>query len=94
MPIKGRHQTTCKAGKQTLRFLQSIRGVRGVVIGQSFGGKSIGNHPTGYLRLQRATPGGFKGLLQSSKGVQEIFVRVEAGREALVRAEIELHFPP
>lgn len=92
MPIKGRHQSTCKAGKQTLAWLRSLEGVKSVVIGISIGGKSIGKQPTGHVKIQRGVQGGFKGLLQSSKGVQEIFIQVDPARAVLVRAEIELRF--
>lgn len=86
MPIQGRHQSTCKAGKKTIQSIEAIPGVTGVVIGMSFGGKSLGrNATTGHFKIQRTVPGGIKGLLQSSKGVQEIFIRTEADQEEKIR---------
>lgn len=67
-------------------------GVEAVVLGLSKGGKSVAGGSAGHFKLQRAVPGGFKGLLQTSKGVQEVFVKVTAGREAKVKLEIEYLF--
>ncbi len=91
---RGRHQSTCKAGKKTLAALESIPGVAAVIIGRSYGGKSIGKgHSAGYFKLQREVEGGFRGLLQSSRGVQEIFIRVAPGSADKVRKMIRVKFP-
>jgi hypothetical protein len=87
--MRGRHQSSCPEGKKTLLKLQKIEGVSAVVLGFSIGGKSIRGAPTGFFRIQSAVPGGFKGILQSSKGVQEVFVKVAAGKENLVRLQVE-----
>jgi hypothetical protein len=64
--------------------------VVGVIIGRSYGGKSLGkNSATGALKIQRREPGGLKAVTQTAKGLQEIFIRVEAGREDAVEAAIE-----
>ncbi len=64
-------------------------GVVAVIIGRSYGGRSLGQcSSTGSVRIQRAVPGGLKGVMQSDKGVQEIFVRTEEGREDGVAGEI------
>lgn len=89
MNQRGRHQSTCKSGKATLRKVSGVKGVRAVIIGMSTGGKSLGNAATGSLKIQRRLNGGLKALLQSSKGVQEIYIQVEPGIEALVQARIE-----
>jgi hypothetical protein len=74
---RGRHRSTDKTGKKTLSRLGSIPGVDAVVIGRSVGGKSLGRGgAVGDFKLQGEVPGGFKGVLQTSKGIQEIFVRV------------------
>lgn len=82
---RGRHRSTCKAGKRAIAELESIPGVIAVIIGISVGGKSLGSGRTGDVKVQRAVPGGFKGLLQSSRGIQEIFIRVDADAQTSVR---------
>lgn len=57
-------------------------GVVAVIIGRSYGGKSLGmNAGTGAIRVQRKVPGGLKAVTQSSKGLQEVFIRTEPGAE-------------
>ena len=90
---RGRHRSTDKEGKKTMARLQGIPGVAAVVIGQSYGGKSIGrDRATGDFKLQGEVQGGFKGVLQTSKGIQEIFVRVEKDKEEVAR-RIRAQFP-
>jgi len=55
-------------------------GVVGVIIGRSYGGKSLGQGGrTGEIRVQREVSGGLKAVTQTSKGLQELFIRTEAG---------------
>lgn len=55
-------------------------GVVGVIIGRSYGGKSLGlGSGTGAIRIQRKTSGGIKAVTQSEKGLQEIFIRTTPG---------------
>ena len=90
---RGRHQTTDKEGKSTLASLRAISGVTTVIIGRSIGGKSVGRTGrAGTFKLQREVPGGFKGLLQSSRGVQEIFVQVVEEKKAEVEKAIKEKF--
>lgn len=94
MGKRGRHQSTCKEGERTLEKVGRLPGVSAVIIGRSTGGKAIGRgKPVGFLKLQRAVPGGFKAVLQSSKGVQELFVQVEEGLEGKVEAAVNEMFP-
>lgn len=73
-----------------LRKIEGMRGVVGVIIGRSYGGKSLGRgNRTGAIRIQREVPGGLKAVTQSAKGVQEIFIRIEDGMVEEVRARIE-----
>jgi hypothetical protein len=82
MSARGRHQSTSKECREILRKVGVIDGVLGVIIGQSYGGRSLGaNERTGSLKIQRKVPGGLKAVTQSSKGLQEIFIRTEAGME-------------
>ena len=55
-------------------------------------GKSLGKGiPTGGLRVQRKVSGGLKAVTQSAKGLQEIFIRTEAGTEdAIAEAILKL----
>ena len=90
MPSRGRHQSTSKECQRMLAKVEALPGVVGVIIGRSYGGKSLGKqNRTGALRIQRHEAGGLKAVTQTSKGLQEIFIRVEAGREAGVAAAIE-----
>lgn len=74
--------------------IESVDGVIGVIIGMSYGGKSLGkNQPTGAIKVQRIEKGGIKAATQSAKGLQELFIRTEAGREQAVALEIQRWIP-
>lgn len=65
-------------------------GVIGVIIGRSYGGKSLGKTGrTGAVKVQRKQSGGIKAVTQSAKGLQEIFIRTEAGSADAVIEAIE-----
>ena len=82
MPLRGRHQSSSKDCLQIIRKIEAMEGVVGVIIGRSYGGKSLGKGiPTGGLKVQRKVSGGLKAVTQSAKGLQEIFIRTEAGME-------------
>jgi hypothetical protein len=89
MPSRGRHQSTSKECQKVLKKVETLPGVIGVIIGRSYGGKSLGkNSATGALKIQRREPGGLKAVTQTAKGLQEIFIRVEAGQEAAVEEAV------
>ncbi len=80
---RGTHQSTTKKARRTLDKLESLDSVEAVIIGHSIGGKSLGRGaPEGLFKIQREEDGGFKGVLQTSKGIQEIFIRVKATKKA------------
>lgn len=59
-----------------------MEGVVAVIIGRSYGGKSLGQgSATGAIKVQRKISGGLKAVTQSAKGLQEIYIRTEAGAE-------------
>ncbi|MEE8399760.1 MAG: hypothetical protein V3S89_12195 [Desulfobacterales bacterium] len=90
---RGRHQSTDKTGKKTIARLESIPGVTAVVIGRSYGGKSIARgRAVGDFKLQGEVPAGFKGVLQTSRGIQEIFIRIPENKEQVARVIREI-FP-
>lgn len=90
MPARGRHQSTSKECRRLIERVESFPGVKGVIIGHSFGGKSLGRHQTtGSLKVQRATENGFKAVVQTGKGVQELFILVYPGEEDQVRSRLE-----
>ena len=67
-----------------------MAGVLGVIIGRSYGGKSLGREcRTGSIRIQRRVSGGLKAVTQSSKGLQEIYIRTQSGSEDEIAAAIE-----
>lgn len=89
MSARGRHQSTSKECREILHKIGAMNGVLGVIIGRSYGGRSLGaNQRTGSLKIQRKVPGGLKAVTQSSKGLQEIFIRTEAGMEDAVAESI------
>ena len=72
-----------------MKQIEALEGVVGTIIGRSYGGKSLGrNSRTGSVRVQRQTRGGLKAVMQSAKGLQEVFVRTEAGCEESVQRAI------
>ncbi len=82
MPSRGRHQTTSKECKAVMKRIEAMDGVVAVIIGRSYGGKSLGQgSSTGALKIQRPVSGGLKAVTQSAKGLQEIYIRTEPGRE-------------
>lgn len=74
----GRHRSTDKEGARAIARIEAVPGVKSVIIGESIGGKSIGSgaERVGF-RVQRREPGGCKAVIQTSRGVQEIFVRID-----------------
>ncbi|WP_411846858.1 hypothetical protein AAFN60_04930 [Roseibacillus persicicus] len=90
MPSRGRHQSTSKECRILLKRIEALEGVVGVIIGRSYGGKSLGKgSATGSLRIQRTVSGGLKAVMQSEKGLQEIYIRTLAGKEEEVAKSIE-----
>jgi len=71
--------------------IEAMDGVIGVIIGQSYGGKSLGKQSrTGAVKVQRIEVGGIKAATQSAKGLQELFIRTETGNEKAVVEKIAL----
>lgn len=75
-----------------MRKVEAINGVVGLIIGRSYGGKSLGRGSrTGELKIQRKVSGGIKAVIQSEKGLQEIFIRTDAEAEdRITEAILEL----
>ena len=68
-----------------MRRIGALEGVIAVIIGRSYGGKSLGKGTTtGSVRIQRKVSGGLKAVTQTEKGLQEIFIRTEEAAEARV----------
>ncbi|MEX1048269.1 MAG: hypothetical protein WED15_01985 [Akkermansiaceae bacterium] len=89
MPSRGRHQSSSKECHEMMRKIEALDGVVGVIIGRSYGGKSLGaGSRTGAIKVQRKVSGGLKAVTQSAKGLQEIFIRTEAGREDTIAEAI------
>lgn len=69
--------------------IEAIEGVIGVIIGHSYGGKSLGKQSrTGAVKVQRVEAGGIKAATQSAKGLQELFIRTEVGQETTIAEKI------
>ncbi|MEP2776138.1 MAG: hypothetical protein ABJQ29_00115 [Luteolibacter sp.] len=89
MSSRGRHQSTTKECRAVIRRIEALEGVVAVIIGMSYGGKSLGKGTTtGSIRIQREVSGGLKAVTQSSKGLQELFIRTDAGTEDAISGEI------
>ena len=74
-----------------MRRIEALDGVSGVIIGRSYGGKSLGQgSATGAIKVQWKISGGLKAVTQSEKGLQEIFIRTEAGMEDRISEAILL----
>lgn len=72
-----------------MRRIEAIDGVLGVIIGRSYGGKSLGQgESTGSIRVQRQISGGIKAVTQTEKGLQEIFIRTTDGMEISITEKI------
>jgi len=72
-----------------MKRIEALEGVGGVIIGRSYGGKSLGaGKTTGSVRIQRNVSGGIKAVTQTEKGLQEIFIRTEEGAEDGIAEEI------
>ncbi|MDE0835482.1 MAG: hypothetical protein OSA84_03930 [Akkermansiaceae bacterium] len=90
MPSRGRHQSTSKECKETIRKIESLDGVVAVIIGMSYGGKSLGKGKnTGSIRIQRKLSGGLKAVTQTEKGLQELFIRTESGTEDAISEAVK-----
>lgn len=90
MPSRGRHQSSSKECLRAIRRIETLDGVAGVIIGRSYGGKSLGkNGRTGAVRVQREVSGGLKAVTQTSKGLQELFIRTDGGMAQRVWGQIE-----
>ena len=76
-----------------MKKIEAMKGVIGVIIGRSYGGKSLGKTGrTGAVKIQRKQSGGLKAVTQSAKGLQELFIRIEAGAEdSVIEALGQLH---
>jgi predicted alpha/beta hydrolase len=69
--------------------IEALEGVIGVIIGHSYGGKSLGKQSrTGTVKVQRIEVGGIKAATQSAKGLQELFIRTEANQERIIAKKI------
>lgn len=73
-----------------MRRIEAMDGVIGVIIGRSYGGKSLGTGSrTGSVKVQRKVPGGLKAVTQSAKGLQELFIRTEPGEEDAIAIAVQ-----
>ena len=72
-----------------MRRIEALDGVICVIIGRSYGGKSLGaGNRTGSLKVQRKVSGGLKAVTQTAKGLQEIYIRIDPGMEESIAEQI------
>lgn len=89
MPSRGRHQSTSKECRVLIKKIEALEGVTGLIIGRSYGGRSLGRGgATGMIRVQREVPGGVKAVMQSEKGLQEVYIRTEEGMASEVAERV------
>jgi predicted alpha/beta hydrolase len=73
--------------------IEFLEGVIGVIIGHSYGGKSLGKQSrTRSAKVQRIEVGGIKAATQSAKGLQELFIRTKADQEEAIAEKIATFF--
>jgi hypothetical protein len=89
MARRGRHQSTCSAGKRTIKWLEGLPGVTGTSLSITHGGKSIGkDRPVGFVKLQRSQQSRIKGILMCSYGAQEIVIYAEPEYHEAIRQQV------
>jgi hypothetical protein len=77
-----------------MQQIEGIDGVAGVIIGRSYGGKSLGaGSRTGAIKIQRKVSGGIKAVTQTEKGLQELFIRTGEGMEDTIIQKILTMLP-
>ena len=87
---RGAHTSTTRKARRTIEMLEALEGVEAVMIGFSIGGKSIGrNASEGDFKIQREEEAGYKGVIQTSKGIQEIFIRIKQGQKEAFLSALE-----
>lgn len=92
--LRGRHRSTSREGRDSIKIIEGIPGVIGVTLGQADGRKGVGaSKPVGYVKVQRETPGGLRALLKGSYAAHDLFIMIEQGQIDAVRKAILEHFP-
>lgn len=87
---KGRHTTTGKALKPSIKWLESFPEVEKVVLSLSESCRTT--YPPGHLRYTRDTPAGVKLVGHSDNGIINIFVKVSKENKDKILKEIEKKF--
>lgn len=75
--MRGKHHTTCKAGRRKIELIKKVPGIKAVLIGRSLGGKGLHQASDGTVKLQTSRPGAITAVMQTSKGVQNITFLLE-----------------
>jgi hypothetical protein len=82
---KGRHTTTGKALKPSVKWLEGFVEVEKVILSLSEACRTT--YPPGHIRYTRDTPGGIKLIGHSDNGIVNIFVKVSGeNKEKLLKA--------
>ena len=77
---KGKHTTTGKALKPSVKWLESFPEVEKVVLNLSEGCRT--SYPPGHIRHSRDVPAGIKLIGHSDNGIVNIFVKVSDENKA------------
>ena len=89
--MRGKHTSLDKDLKRSVKWLETITGVKKIVIGISEACRH--KYPPGYIRVQRVVDAGLKANGYSGKGVTTLFIQVEPIEYlASVQAEIAEKF--
>lgn len=89
---KGKHTSTGKKLKPSVKWLEKFEEVEKVVL--SFSESCRTTYPPGHLRYTRDAPGGIKLIGHSDNGVINIFVKVsDENKQKLLKA-IKKKFKP
>lgn len=90
--MRGRHQSLDKDLKRSIRWLESVYGVKKIVIGISESCRH--KYAPGHLRFKLDVEGGFKINGYSGNGVVDLFIKIDPLTEReTVKSKIESHYP-
>ncbi len=91
MALQGRHKSLDKDAKKSIRWLETVPGVKKVILGISESCRH--KYSPGFLKIRGVVEGGFKMNSYSGNGVTDIFVHVDGEYDLEhIMQQIEIKF--